>query len=59
MGLTAQVVELAKAARAEGVLLVRMRRGPVAELQLLPPEPPPPPAPKDDETPESAWLRDA
>lgn len=59
MGLTAQVVELAKAARAEGVLMVRMRRGPVAELQLLPPEPPPVPAPKDDETPESAWLRDA
>lgn len=40
MGLTATVVELARAARAEGVLVVKLRKGPIAELQLLPPDPP-------------------
>lgn len=40
MGLMRDLVMLAKAARAEGVLRVRLRRGPVAELDLLPPDPP-------------------
>lgn len=40
MGLTRAVVALAQAARAAGVLRVRLRRGPVAELDLLPADPP-------------------
>lgn len=64
MALTAQVVELAKAARAEGVLVVRMRRGPIAELQLLPPDPPelapkPTPADEKDISPDERRRREA
>lgn len=62
--MTATVVELAKAARAEGVLVVRLRRGPVAELQLLPPDPPellnkPPPADEKDVSPDERRRREA
>lgn len=34
------VVALATAARAAGITHLRLRRGPVAELVLLPPDPP-------------------
>lgn len=39
--ITDQVVRLATAARAAGVLHLRLRKGPVAEMQLLPADPPP------------------
>lgn len=38
------VVALATAARAAGITHLRLRRGPVAELVLLPPDPPADPA---------------
>lgn len=55
--MTATVVELAKAARAEGVLVVKLRKGPIAELQLLPPDPPDLLPPEDSEEERQAKER--